>query len=192
MNDELNSPWWTAPSYRSAVTATGKDRLEMRRLFDGGFQLRHREVTDAEHADVAVAPRLRRHPLDQVVHVTAFLRIEETERPSGASGAAQVGDHMHVAAGHPEVGGSGLDESGRSAEVLYLAGIRRRGEQRGEAAVGIRAMQVGHQGGAVPHCDRDGVVPSGVIVRFAEVAIVPAGGLRAVQSSHQSPPWPDS
>ena len=40
-----------------------RDRLEMRRLRHRGGELRHGEVADAEHPDVAVAPGLGRAPI---------------------------------------------------------------------------------------------------------------------------------
>lgn len=56
-----------------------EDGLQVRRLLDGRFELGHRKIADAEHADVAIRPRLSRGPLDQVVHVATFLGVEEPE-----------------------------------------------------------------------------------------------------------------
>ena len=133
----------------------GKDRFEVRRPLDGRLQLGHREVADADHADVSVAPRLSRDPLHEVMHVLAFLGVEEVERALGAAGAAQVGDDVHVTARHPEVRPAGLDEPRRGAEVLHLPRVWRGGQQRREAAVGIGSVNVGQKRCAVPHGDRD-------------------------------------
>ena len=46
-----------------------EDRLQMRRLLLGDSELLGAEAGDADHADIAVAPWLRRDPLDQVVAV---------------------------------------------------------------------------------------------------------------------------
>ena len=53
------------------VAAGDEDRLEVRRPLGGGEHLHRAEVGDADHADVAVAPRLRGDPLDEVVGVLA-------------------------------------------------------------------------------------------------------------------------
>jgi YebC/PmpR family DNA-binding regulatory protein len=158
-----------------------EDRLQVRWTLDRSLQLGHREVADADHADVAVAPGLRSRPLHEVVHVAAFLRIEEAEGTAGTAGPADVGDHMDVAAGHPEIGGARLDEARGGAEVLHLPGVRRCGDQRGELAPGVRVVHVGQQSGVVAHgyalVDTVGDREPG----FAEVAVGATGVLRAVQ-----------
>ena len=60
----------------------GEDRPQVRRTLHRCLQLSHREVADADHPDVSVAPRLRRCPLDEIVQVTTFLGVEEPERPA--------------------------------------------------------------------------------------------------------------
>jgi hypothetical protein len=101
--------------------------------------------------------------------------------PSESPGATQVRDDVDITAGYPEVGGACLDEPHGSAEVLYLARVRGRSDQRGEPSVGIGPVDVGHECGPVAHGDRDVVVVPHVEFRLAEVAVVPSGGLRAVE-----------
>ena len=105
-----------------------KDRLEVRRLELGGHQLLGAKTRNADHADIAVAPRLRGDPLDQVVAVegarAAALRFGD---------AARVGDDVDVAA---------RDQKAR------VAGFRRSGPQHRpgrlqEASLGhLRALQI--------------------------------------------------
>src|ERR1700739_2459609 len=99
------------------------DGFEVRRLFHCGFHLRSREITDPDHADISVRPGLLRGPLDQVVHVTAFLAIEETESASGATGSPAIRNNVDVTTGHEEITGTCFYESGRSAKVLNLSWI---------------------------------------------------------------------
>lgn len=129
----------------------------------------------------AATPRLRCHPFDQVIHVLALLGIEEPDCAAGTTGAAHVGDDVHVAAGHPEVRRTCLDEPRGSAEVLNLPGIGRRGDQSGEAAVSGRPVDVREQIDAVAYRHGDIAVCDGPEPRLAEVAILAAGGLRAVE-----------
>ena len=158
-----------------------KDRLQMRRPLDRGFELRHREIADPDHADIAVAPGLRRRPFDQVVHVAAFLRVEKAEGAARTAGAAQVGDHMDVAARDEEVAGARLDESHRRTEILDLPRIGRRCDQHRIAAGLGRPMHVRQQRDAVAHRDRDIVVARHRALRLGEIAIAAAGGLRTVE-----------
>src|SRR4051794_19793311 len=44
-----------------------KDRLQMRRVLLGGVELLSAESGNADHADLAITPGLRRDPLDEVV-----------------------------------------------------------------------------------------------------------------------------
>ena len=120
-----------------------EDRTQVLGLLDRGLQLGHREVADPQHPDVAVAPGLRRGPLDEVVDVAPFLLVEESERAARAARATEIRDHMDVATRHPEVGGAGLDETHRRAEILNLARIGRRRHKRGIRAVVIGPVHVG-------------------------------------------------
>ena len=82
--------WCNKPTTHQTVMASGAvevegardwhDRFEVRRPLDGGFYLRPGEIGDSDHADVSVGPWLDGRPLDKVVHVAAFLAVEEAER----------------------------------------------------------------------------------------------------------------
>ena len=153
----------------------------MRRSLDRGFELRHREIADPDHADIAVAPGLLRRPFDEVVHVASFLRVEQAEGAARTAGAAQIDDQMHIAARHEEIAGAGLDETHRRTEVLKLARIGRGRDQHRIAARLSRPMHIGKQRDAVAHRDRDIVVAGHGVLRFGEIAVAAAGGLRPIE-----------
>ena len=67
------------------------DRREVRWPGSGDAPLDDREVGDSGHAHFAVAPRLLRRPLDEVVAVLALLLAEDNEVALGHPGAARVG-----------------------------------------------------------------------------------------------------
>ena len=66
-----------------------EDRPQVRRPLDGRLELGHGEVADADHPDVAVAPRLRGRPLDEVVagRGVPARRRSRTSRPTRRSRA---------------------------------------------------------------------------------------------------------
>ena len=150
-------------------------------MLGGRLELGHREVADADHADVAVGPRLRGRPLHEVVQVFALGLVEERERPARPAGAAQVRDDVHVAARHEEVARAGLDEPHRRAEVLDLAGIRRCGDEHRERAGTVGPVDVGEQAGAVARHDRDVVLPDHLVGGRREVPVHPSRRLRTVE-----------
>ncbi len=84
-----------------------EDRLEVRGLLLGDVQLLGAEARDADHADIAVAPGLRRDPFDQVVAVedarAAAFRLAD---------AARHADDVHVAARNEEARVAGLHRAG--------------------------------------------------------------------------------
>ncbi len=121
------------------------DGFEMRRSFNGSLHLRSGEITDADHADIAVRPWLLRSPLNEVVHVAAFLTVKKAEGATGTTGASTVRDNVDIATRNEEVAGAGFDESGWRAEILNLPRIRRRGNQHGISTGFVRAMHVRHQ-----------------------------------------------
>src|SRR5580658_9618916 len=84
-------------------TGDGHDGFEMRRSFNGSFHLRSGEITDPDHADIAVRPRLLRGPFDEVVHVTAFLTVKKTEGPPRSTGASAVGNDVNVTTGNEKI-----------------------------------------------------------------------------------------
>src|SRR5579883_3649882 len=67
-----------------AARVEREDRLQMRRVLLGGVELLGAEAGNADHADIAVAPRLLRDPLDQIVAVplaaAAAVRLEDAAR----------------------------------------------------------------------------------------------------------------
>jgi hypothetical protein len=98
----------------------GHDGFEMRRPFDGSFHLRSREITDPNHPDTAVRPRLLRDPLDEIVHITAFLPIEETESAARPACASAVRNDVNVTTRHEEIGSASFDEARWRTKVLDL------------------------------------------------------------------------
>src|SRR5262249_5770152 len=84
-----------------------KDSFEMRRVELGSHELLGAEAGNADHADIAVAPRLRRNPFDEVIAVegarAAALRFAD---------AAWVADHVHIAARDEEARVPGLRRAG--------------------------------------------------------------------------------
>lgn len=88
---------------------------------------------------------------------------------------------MGVAAWNPEVGGAGLDDRRGGTEVLELAGIGCRRDERGKSAVGVGAVNVGQQPGAVTDRDRHIVLAGRPVESGGQVAILATCGLRSVQ-----------
>ena len=176
-----------------------RDRLEMRRLHRRSRELSHREVADAEHADIAVAPRLGGDPFDEVVKILPLLAVEQGPRAAGAAGAAGVDDKVDVAARNEEVGRAGLYEAERSADVLNLARIRGEGDERRKGAVGVRLEEIGEQRRPVAHGDADIVGAAHREGRLAEVAVFAPRRLDAVETTFPGsetggffPTWPSA
>ena len=112
------------------VAAVHEDRLEVGRRLGGAHHLHRGEVRNADHADIAVAPGLLRHPFDQVADVLALAMAAEIvvahELTVRAAGAAHVSDHMGIAARD-----HGADIAGFDAAVPQRARPRlRRQRQR--------------------------------------------------------------
>ena len=108
----------------------GQDALEAGGLLHGAEPLAEGEQRFAQHAHVAVAPVLNRDPLRHVVEVVLHLLPEEVPLAGGrVTGAAGVGVHEHVAAGHEVVDVAGLPhvEDGEEGEVdeVLLVGVGR-------------------------------------------------------------------
>jgi hypothetical protein len=133
----------------------GHDRFEVRRTLGGGFHLGSSEIADAHHPNVALGPGLRRRPFDEIVHIPAFLAVEEAESAARPAGTATVRDHMDVPARHKEIAGSGFDEAERSAKVLNLTWIGRGRDQNGITARRCRTKNIGKQIDAIAHGDRN-------------------------------------
>ena len=126
------------------VAAGDEDRLQVRRALGRGQHLHGAEVGDAHHADVAVAPRLRGDPLDEVVRVLAQRDaagvVVADVLAAGVAGAAQVADDVDVVLLDDAGNVAGLD-----AAVPHRAGapLRRRGEGQGLQFLAVGAQ--GHQ-----------------------------------------------
>src|SRR5438445_189915 len=75
-----------------------RDSDESGRLLLGDEELGDSGVALADHADLAVAPRLVGQPVDDARAVSRLLWLEEVERAFRAAGAAHVDADVRVAA----------------------------------------------------------------------------------------------
>jgi hypothetical protein len=132
------------------------DAPEVRRLRAGGLILAPAEVGIADHADIAVAPRLRRDPLDEIVAVGALLLVEPLPLAFGEAAAAALCDHVHVALGDVERGRARLDGVAPVRRLaLVVVRVGRARQQRRIAAVLLRRVDIGGKANAVAHGDAD-------------------------------------
>ena len=122
-------------------------------------------------------------PLDEVVHVAAFLAVEKAEGAAGATGAATVRDDVHIAARHEEVAGAGFDEACRCAEILNLPRIGRCCNQHRISTGFRRTMHICQQCDSITHRHGNVVIVRHGVRRLRQVAIVAASGLRTVEST---------
>ncbi len=145
-------------------------RHEVRRRLDRGEPLDGAGIRQAEGADLAVRPRLRRRPLDRVEAVGAFLLIGD-EGPVRGVAPADVLHDDRVAARHRllhdgAVGGAGL-AVGRAVDERRIAPLARRtpdiGPQHDAVAhrhggvAGEHARRLpGHRRGRPHHGERQG------------------------------------
>ncbi len=136
----------------------GHDGFEVRRSFNGSFHLRSREITDADHADIAVRPGLLRGPLDEVVHVPAFLPVKKPEGATRPTGAPAVRDDVHVTTRDEEIAGASFNEARRRTKVLNLPRIGRGGNQYGIPAGFRRTMHIRQQRDSITHRHRNVVI----------------------------------
>jgi hypothetical protein len=81
----------------------GHGGSEMRGSFNGSFHLGPCEITDSNHADTAVRSGLLRGPLDEIVHITTFLAIKETEGAARPTGAPTISNDVDVTTGNEEI-----------------------------------------------------------------------------------------
>jgi hypothetical protein len=113
------------------MAAVDENGLEMGRRFGRAHHLHGGEVGDADHADVAVAPRLLRDPFHQVVDVLALAVAAEIvvadELALGAATAAHVGDNVAVAVADHGADVAGFDPAVGRANPTYKAVRSRRG-----------------------------------------------------------------
>jgi hypothetical protein len=156
-----------------------KDRAQMRRPLQRRAILLDGEVAHADHADLAVAPRLRGHPFDQVIEVGLLRRPPEVVGAFAAAGAAAVGNHVRIAAGDEKIALPCFHEAGGNPQTLHLARIGRHRDQRREASVGVGAIDVRAQTEAFSHRNRNAVFGRDGKLRFGQVAILPPRRLYA-------------
>ncbi len=156
-----------------------EDCAQVRRLLQRRAILLDGEIAHADHADLTVAPRLRRHPFDQVVEVGLFHRSPEVVGPFASAGAAAVGDHMRVAARHEEIALPSFHEASRDAETLHLSRVWRQRDQGRKSPGVIRTIDVGPQPDPVAHWNGDAGLEAHGEFWPRQVAILPARGLDA-------------
>src|ERR1700758_781699 len=155
----------------------------MRRPLHRGFHLRPGKVTDADHADVAVRPRLPGCPLDQVVHVETFLAIKKAKGSSGATGASTVCDDVYIAARNEEIACTRFDKACRCAKVLNLSRIWGGGDQYGISAGSRGTMYVRQQCNSIAHWHCNIVIVCHRVAGLRQVTILAARGLWTIESA---------
>jgi hypothetical protein len=150
-----------------AGRVVGKDRLEVRRLLLGGKKLGAAHVGDAAHADVAIAPRLLRHPFDDVVEVPLLLSAEQVVVAFRIVAAPHVDDHVRVAPRHPEFGDSGLVLAERYHAALELPRVNGGRDERRKLCSPCRGTDhVRGESDAVAHGDACLIVSACRVARF--------------------------
>jgi hypothetical protein len=82
----------------------------MRGSFNGSFHLGPGKIIDPNHADIAVRPGLLRGPLDEIVHITTFLAIKETEGAARPTGAPTISNDVDVTTGNEEIAGTSFNK----------------------------------------------------------------------------------
>jgi hypothetical protein len=150
------------------MAAVDEDRLEVGRRLGGAHHLHGGEIGNADHSDIAVAPGLLRHPLDQVVDVLALAVAAEIvvadELAVRAAGAAHVRDHVGIAACDHGADIAGFDAAvpqrarprlrrQRQRERLQFLAVGAEREQRRHLARCRRPVDVGREVDAVAHRD---------------------------------------
>jgi hypothetical protein len=128
------------------------DASEMRRLLRGGVILAPAPVGIADHPHIAVAPRLRGDPFDQIVAVVLLVRVEEIPLSLRKPRAPRLGDDVHIAFRHIEAGGAGLDRVTPVRRLLLdVLRIGRHRQQRRITASRDRAIDIDREPDAVEH-----------------------------------------
>ena len=149
-----------------AIGAAGierEDRLEMWRLLLGDCKLLGAEAGDADHPDIAVAPILRRDPLDEIVAIP-FARAPALR----LADAARRADDVDVAARDKELSITGFQRAGPQRRPSRLRRQRRRhvrplkvlvvdgeGQQCGKFSASFRAVDIDADLDAVAHRHHD-------------------------------------
>jgi hypothetical protein len=163
------------------------DRRQVLRIALGDAPLRHRVVRDAEHPDLAAAPRLRAGPFDALLGVVGLPRLHRVQHAGRPAGAARVDAHDRVVVRHPAlrigdlpvlilVGGAFEDLRVVRDHLVPLRritflirealAIRAVGEDHRETAFARRAEHVGAQHDPVAHRDRDVPVDAHAVADF--------------------------
>ena len=117
------------------------------------------EVGDAQEADLAGAPRLRRRPLDRVVEIDRFRERPRLALPGGFAAAAPVDAHRSIAPGHPPVRVNRLPVHQRVRFLLQIARrnpelvllVRTQIQDGGKCAGVFRPKHIGFEARAVAH-----------------------------------------
>ena len=149
------------------------DRLQMRWLFERDLQRRNSAVRHAEHADVAVAPRLRGDPFHRLCAVATLAAIHRWMRDTvGTTEPAKI-DQQDVVTARGEV--TAL-EFGRGADQVVLV-IRIEAEQRRETARGIGAIQIGSERGTVAQWDQNVALDFNLVLRIFHLLAPPCCGI---------------
>ena len=107
----------TAQRAERAARIERENRLQMRRILFGGVELLRAEAGNADHADVAVTPRLLRNPFDQVVAVPLA-----ASAAVGFEDSARRPDDVDIAARDEELGVARLQEARPTARTTPAAG----------------------------------------------------------------------
>ena len=95
-----------------------------------------REVRDAEHADVAGAPGLRRQPIDEVADVLHLERSHELIEASGFAAAAYIENRVNVTAARKK----------SRVAAFHVAAHRREADRDASAAIGDPCYRRGRRG----------------------------------------------
>ena len=143
-----------------AARVVRKDGLEGRVALRGRAPLLAGVARDADHADLAVGPRLLRDPLDQVVVVGVLVAIVAF----GLRRAARLRDDMDVAVGDEAARVAGLDGTEPQRRVsrlrrqdvgdvgaLDVLVVQGAGIQDRVLARLVRPIDIDRQAGSVPH-----------------------------------------
>jgi hypothetical protein len=151
----IHRPGWYA-NHHAAMQVGGRvdrdDRLEMRRARRRGRERGDPGIGHAPHADIAVAPGLRRDPFHQIVTVLPLARREGAWRDTARiAEPAQIGRHRRVAARHEMPVHRG-DRRPTAAPVLV---IRAEIEDRRMAPLPRRPHHVGREFDPVAHRHED-------------------------------------
>src|ERR1700740_1384083 len=153
----------------------------MRRSFHRCFHLRPGEVTNADHADIAIRPSLLRSPLDEIVHVAALLAVEKAKGSTGTARTPAIRDDVDITAGDEEISGARFNKACWGTEILNLPRIGSRSNQHWVLAMRSRTVHIHQQRNTIAHGHENIVVVSHFEGRLRQIAIVEARRLWTVE-----------